>query len=80
MITYLVTFANVFDHAKFRESYKDYFDLIDKIEITKHSSKFCTIQTKWYGQFYYQQLKKDMPKIKILLKQYHGKKLKYTKL
>lgn len=80
MITYLVTFPNIFDTVKFIETFTEYFYLIDKIDVTRHSTKFCTIQVKWNGQFYYHQAKKDFPGIKILLKQHFGKKIKYTKL
>lgn len=80
MITYLVTFPNVFYHADFRERFTEYFDISNNIDIVKHSSKFCTIQTTWNGQFYYHQAKKDFPGIKILLKQHFGKKVKYAKL
>ena len=77
MITYLVTFPNIFDTVKFIETFTDYFDLIDKIDVVRHSTKFCTIQVKWNGQFYYQQAKKDFPGVKILLKQQHNNKTKY---
>ena len=80
MITYLVTFPNIFDTAKFNKTFTEYFDVVYKIDLIIHSPKFCTIQVKGNGQFYYHQAKKDFPGIKILLKQHFGKKIKYAKL
>ena len=82
MITYLVTFSNIFDHAKFTYNTEDYFmtSLDRDIVIIHHNSKFCEIQTKYIGYLDYRKLKTNFPGIKILLKQHFGKRVKYAKL
>ena len=84
MLTYLITFQNVFDHTSFKNEIDNLF--YDKSNfksvpvLISYSSKFCIIELKSFGQGYISKLKLDYPGIKILLKQHIGKKVKYIEL
>lgn len=80
MITYLVTFPNVFEHAKFKENFKDYFQDTNKVEIVHHSRTFCTISTRPHNQFYHLLLSRNCHGIKIMLKQRRKHKINYIEL
>ena len=80
MITYLITFTNVFEHANFRENIEQYFDYPDWTKVIKYSSKFCIVETKRIDQFHRRELKQNFPGVLILLKQHFDKRIKYTKL
>ena len=80
MATYLVTFPNVFEHAKFKETFKDYFEEQHKVEIIHHSRTFCEVTTKHHNQFFHLSLSRDCPGVNILFKQQHKNRLQYTKL
>ncbi len=80
MPKYLVTFPNVFETAKFKDNFKDYFEEQHKVEIVHHSRIFCEVLTKHHNQFYHLLLSKDCPGVTIVLKQQHKNKLKYITL
>ena len=80
MYKYLITFSNVFDHAKFKDNIEEYFmvALEGNILIKHYNSKFCEIQVNYIGYVDYLKLKRIFPGIKILRKQQHKNQLKYT--
>lgn len=79
---YLVTFDNIFKHAKFVQNKEKYFVNLDtsKVKINQYNSKFCEIQTKSGYEFFYNLLKQDFPNTKVLLKKHRNGKSTYTNL
>ena len=80
MTGYLITFPNVFEHARFKDNIEKYFSNINDIAVTSHNRVFCEVSTKYNWQFYVKVLKQNFPDIKIIGKQQLNNKLKYTKL
>lgn len=80
MPKYLVTFPNVFDHARFKENTKKYFTNTSDTTVTHYSRTYCEVVTKHNLQFHVITLKRDFPDIKILGKQQLKDKILYTKL
>lgn len=82
MHTYLVTFANVFDHVIFKENPKEYFGIAlhGNVSIKHFNSKFCEVKVKHTGYFNYHGLKILFPGIKIVRKQQFHKHAKYIEL
>ena len=82
MYKYLITFSNVFDHAKFKDNIEEYFmvALDGNILIKHYNSKFCEIQVVYMGYVDYVRLKRIFPGIKILRKNCAKKKVQYIKL
>ena len=80
MSKYLVTFPNMFEYAKFKENFKDYFQDTNKVEIVHHSRTFCNISTRPHNQFYHLLLSRNCPGIKIVLKQQHKHRTNYIEL
>lgn len=79
---YLVTFDNIFEHAKFQQNQEKYFVNLGtpQVKINQYNSKFCKIQTKSGYEFFYNLLKQDFPNTKILLKKHHMGKSTYVNL
>ena len=84
MVTYLITFPNIFDQVTFKNEIESLFyhksNFTTLPVLTSYSSKFCIIKLKGFGQGYIHKLKQDFPGIKILLKQQTSKKCKYITL
>ena len=80
MPKYLITFANVFDHVKFKETKKKYFTNTSDVTVTHYSRTYCEVVTKHNWQIHVITLKQDFPNIKILAKQQLNHKTKYIKL
>lgn len=79
MRCYLVTFDNIFEHAKFQQNQEKYFVNLDtsQVKINQYNSKFCEIQTMHRNQFFHNLLKQDFPNTKVLLKKHHMGKSTY---
>lgn len=80
MPKYLVTFANVFDHAKFKETKEKYFINMSQATVTHYSRTYCEVFTGHMGKFLFSTLKQHFPNVKILGKQKLNHKTKYIKL
>lgn len=80
MPKYLITFPNVFDHAKFKETKKKYFTNMSQATVTHYSRTYCEVYTEHNGNFLFGTLKQHFPKVQILTKQQLKHKTKYIKL
>ena len=77
---YLITFPNVFEHARFKDNIEKYFSNINDVTVIAHNRVFCEVSTKYNWQFYVKVLKQNFPGIKIIGKQQLNNKLRYTEL
>ena len=80
MPKYLITFANVFDHAHFKENTKKYFTNTSKATVTHYGRTYCEVYAEHTGNFLFGELKQHFPNVQILTKQQHKNKTKYIKL